>query len=132
MIVGLDTSVVVRVIVRDPPDLADRALAYVLERQVAGDVLRVSDWVIAEVYYALQHHYRVPKQEAIDALRQFTTSPGVEASREAVEVLATPALGSTNPGFMDRMMHLQYIHNGVTEVATFERASRKLARVRVL
>ncbi len=132
MIAGLDTSVVIRLIMRDPPELATRALAYVQELQEAGDSLRVSDWVIAEVYYALQYHYQVSKQDAIEALKRFTASPGILATKELLSVLATPELASANPGFMDRMIHLQYLPDGVAEVATFEKAARKLPHVRVL
>ena len=130
--VGLDTSVVVRLLTLDPPDLASLALDYLRERQTAGDVVHVSDWVLAETYYALQHHYGVPKKEVLDALRQFTKSQGVKASDTATTVLALPGLESARPGFIDRLIHGQYLQGGVTEVATFERSARKLPHMRVL
>ena len=130
--VGLDTSVVVRLLTLDPPQLASRALDYLRERQMAGDVICVSDWVLAEAYYALQHHYGVPKKEVLDALRQFTSSPGVKVSETAAKVLALPGLESARPGFIDRLIHRQYLQEGVSEVATFERSASKLPRARVL
>lgn len=132
MIVGLDTSVVVRLLTLDPPDIASQAMAYLRERQAAGDTVCVSDWVLAETYYALQHHYGVPKKEALDALRQFTATPGVKASEIATRVLALAGLESAHPGFIDRLIHQQYLHEGVSEVATFERSARKLPHMRVL
>lgn len=132
MIVGLDTSVVVRLLTLDPPDLAACAMDYLRERQAAGDAVHVSDWVLAETYYALQHHYGVPKREVLDALRQFTTSPGVSASETAAMVLALPGLESARPGFIDRLIHRDYLHDGASEVATFERSARKLPHMRVL
>jgi len=132
MIVGLDTSVVVRLLTLDPPDLASHAMDYLRERQAAGDAVHVSDWVLAETYYALQYHYGVPKKEALDVLRQFTTSPGVSASVTAAKVLSLPGLASARPGFIDRLIHGLYLKNGAMEVATFERSARKLPRMRVL
>ena len=132
MMVGLDTSIVVRLLTLDPPDLASRAMNYLQERQTAGDSVYVSDWVLAETYYALQHHYGVPKKEALGALRQFTASPGVRTSETATTVLALAGLESARPGFIDRLIHRQYLQEGVSEVATFERSARKLPHVRVL
>lgn len=132
MNVGLDTSVVVRLLTLDPPELASSALNYLRERQAAGDTVCVSDWVLAETYYALQHHYSVPKKEAIEALRKLTTSSGVKVSETAATVLALPSLESARPGFIDRLIHRQYMQEGASEVATFERSAHKLPHVRVL
>ena len=132
MIVGLDTSVIVRLLSRDPLDLASCALDYLQKRQAAGDVVHVSDWVLAEAYYALQHHYGVPKKNVLDALRQFIASPGVKASEAIMAVLALDNLESARPGFIDRLIHRKYLDEGVTEVVTFERSARKLPRMRIL
>ena len=59
--IGLDTSVVVRLLVGEPQNIA-RATRRRLERAVeAGERVLVSDLVIAEAYFALQHHYGIPK-----------------------------------------------------------------------
>ena len=132
MTVGLDTSVLVRLLTGEPRDLALVALGYFLERKEAGDRLLVSDWVVAEAYYALQHHYGASKKDALDALRAFLANPGVEATAELVAVLAIPGLESAKPGFIDRVIHRNYLSSGAEEVATFERAAAKLPHVRVL
>jgi hypothetical protein len=55
VIAGLDTSVLVRVLTGEPGDLALVAVRYLEERRRAGDPVRVSDWVLAETYHALQY-----------------------------------------------------------------------------
>lgn len=132
MIVGLDTSVLVRVLTGEPHHLALVALDYILERQEAGDRVLVSDWVVAEAYYALQHHYGASKKDALDALADFLASPGVEGTGEVPAVLATPNLESAKPGFIDRVIHRNYLRSGAEEVVTFETAAAKLPHVRVL
>ena len=132
MIVGLDTSVLVRVLTGEHRDLALVALDYIQEHQRAGDRVLVSDWVVAEAYYALQHHYGASKKDTLDALGDFLTSPGVEGTGEVAAVLATPGLESAKPGFIDRVIHRNYLRLGAEEVATFERAAAKLPHVRVL
>jgi predicted nucleic-acid-binding protein len=130
--VGLDTSVLVRVLTGEPRDLALVALSYLLEREQAGDRVLVSDWVLAEAYYALQYHYGASKRDTLDALGDFLASPGIEGTGEVAAVLAIPDLESAKPGFIDRVIHRNYLRSGAEEVATFERAAAKLPNVRVL
>jgi predicted nucleic acid-binding protein len=59
----LDTSVVVRYLTGDPPDLAERAAA-VIDRD---EPLHLTDVVVAETFYVLTSVYGVPRREAIDA-----------------------------------------------------------------
>ena len=132
MIVGLDTSVLVRVLVGEPEELAARAASYLLERQDAGDQVWVSDWVLAETYYALQHHYGVPKKDVLDALRGFLAAPGIRCPGEASQVLDTPRLETAKPGFVDRLIHRDYLRAGAVELVTFERSVARLPQVRVL
>lgn len=132
MIVGLDTSVLVRLLAGDPRDLALEALHFLLERRDAGNTVRVSDLVLAETYYALQHHYGVSKRDALAALGQFLESPEVDAGDDVSELLAAPGLESAKPGFVDRLIHGGYLRSGVERVATFEKAAAKLAGVVVL
>ena len=71
MAIGLDTSVVVRLLVGAPEaqaGAARRRLEHAIER---GESVIVCDLVIAEAYYALQFHYDVPKAEARSMLMRF-------------------------------------------------------------
>jgi len=132
MTVGLDTSIIVRLLTGEPQDLASVALSFLSQRFAAQDRVLVADWVLAETYYALQHHYGASKKEAIGALREFMNEDGIESTGEAVAVLQTPRLESAKPGFIDRVIHAGYLHAGAEEIITFEKASRRLSRVRVL
>ncbi len=132
MIVGLDTSVIVRLLSGAPAELAATALRYLLDRRRAGDRVLVSDMVLAEAYYALQHHYGISKREALAAFREFRTTSVVEASAEMMEVLATPGLESAKPGFIDRVIYHNYLRSGVERMATFEKAGAKMPDVVVL
>lgn len=132
MIVGLDTSILVRVLTGEPRDLALVALSYILERKKAGDRVLVSDWVFAEAYYALQHHYGASKRDTLNALSDFLAHSGVEGTGEVAAVLATPNLESAKPGFIDRVIYRNYLRSGAEEVATFEKAAAKLPQIRVL
>ena len=132
MIAGLDTSVLVRVLTGAPEDLALLAVRHVEERRRAEDRLWVSDWVLAETYHTLQYHYQVPKAEVLQALQDLLANEAVEGTGDAPAVLETSGLATANPGFIDRVIHRNYLGSGADELVTFEKAAAKLPKVRVL
>ena len=131
MMVGLDTSAILRLLLGQPVDQARRAVAFLEELAGRGDQAVVSDLVVAEAYFALQYHYGVPKKEALFALRQMFADGEIESQGVASEVLAAEGLASAKPGFVDRLIQGGCIRSGGS-MATFEKASGKLKSVRVL
>lgn len=131
MKVGLDTSVVLRLLTGEPETQARRALEEVQALMGNGAALLVSDLVAAEVYFALQHHYGVPKAEALCLIGKFLADSGVKALGMASTVLIVPNLANANPGFVDRLIHAEYMRS-VKEIITFEKAGVRLTGVRVL
>jgi predicted nucleic acid-binding protein len=61
----VDTNVLVRHLVGDPPDLAARATAYL--RKETG--LLVADLIFAETIYVLESFYEVARPEISEAMR---------------------------------------------------------------
>jgi predicted nucleic acid-binding protein len=131
MKIGLDTSVVLRLLVGQPADQAQRAVAFLEETARRGNQAVVSDLVVAESYFALQYHYGVPKKEALLALRRMFADGEIEPQGVASEVLATDGLASAKPGLVDRLIQGAYVSTG-SSMATFEKACGKLKSVRVL
>lgn len=128
---GLDTSIVVRLLVGEPEDLAKRARKFLDELFDSGEQAAVSDLVVSETYFALHYHYNVPKADALKALRAMFDSGEIKGTGAAPEVLKTRNLASANPGFVDRMIHRGYLDGGAG-MATFEKKSRRLENVKVL
>jgi predicted nucleic acid-binding protein len=131
--VGLDTSVVLRLLVGAPPGQAQSALRFVKESLRAGILVVVSDLVVAEAYFALHAHYEVPKADAIRALLEMMRSGLVTPSdgSEILAVLAAAARSPSKPGFVDRLIHEQYARFSAN-MATFERAAGRLTATTVL
>lgn len=128
---GLDTSVVLRLITGEPKLLALVALREVERCLARQDVLMISDLVISETYFALQHHYRMHKSAALKVIGDFLRMSGIETNGAAREVLTTPSLAASRPGFVDRLVHAEYLGFDAGMV-TFEKSAAKLSRVRVL
>lgn len=115
--IGLDTTVVIRLLVGLPTaqfTVARRRLARAVD---AGDTVLVSDVVAAEAYFALQHHYEVPKAEARMLLRQFLHSGTVQLDPKGALEAFDDAPGA---GLVDRLIHGRYRSLGASTL-TFER-----------
>ncbi len=69
----LDTSVLIRYLTGDTPELADRA-AEIIE---GGDDLWVTDGMLAEVAHVLMSVYRRPRDSVVDGLVAFVQRQGI-------------------------------------------------------
>jgi predicted nucleic acid-binding protein len=122
VVLGLDTSVVVRLLIGQPEPQA-RTARRRLERALgAGEVVLVSDLVIAEAYHALQFHYAVPEREARAALLRFVESGVVQVDPSSLPATLTAKGGA---GFVDRLIHARHRSLGAATL-TFDRKQGKL------
>jgi len=109
---GIDTSILVRLMTRDPEDEFHRcseAIRSLIEEQ--GDEVFASNQVIGEVYLAVQHHYRVSKDDARASLLN-TLRSGLVAPLNGQSVIdALEATGG--PGLFDRLIADGYSKDGL-------------------
>ena len=109
---GVDTSVLVRLVTRDPHDDYERCvsrLATLVEDQ--GYEILASNQAIGEAYAALMHHYDITKANARATLIDVLTSGLVAPlnGRTVLEALAA----SGGPGLFDRLITDDYSHAGL-------------------
>ncbi len=131
MTFGLDTSVVLRLLTGQPQDLAARALTRYQDGIAAGDDFCVSDVVAAEAYFALQQHYRKTKEEALEALKGFSSGEGISFSQNFAASINTPDIHKANPGFVDRMLVSGYRGQGQITLSC-EKSFKRLADTEVI
>jgi predicted nucleic acid-binding protein len=129
--VGLDTSVVLRLLVGKPAAQTAAAVAFLDELRRRGNQPVVSDLVASEAYFALQFHYGIGKAEALAAMAAMFAGGEVKATGTAGRVLSHPGLATARPGFVDRMIHAAYTGAG-DSMATFGKSAAKLPQVTVL
>jgi predicted nucleic acid-binding protein len=120
--IGLDTSVVVRLLVGEPVTQADAARRRLTAAFESGELVLVSDLVAAETYHALHYHYAVPKAEARALLRRFLDAGLVTLDPEASLAVFAPAGGA---GLVDRLIHARYRSLGAVTL-TFESRQARL------
>jgi predicted nucleic-acid-binding protein len=128
---GLDTSVVLRLLVGQPEDQYSAAIEFLAGVEHAGGRVLVSNLVIAKAYFACQHHYGLAKSDVLAGLHVLLSRPTFLVHPDALTLLAREGMASAKPGFLDRLIHAEYSELGAP-LATFEKPARRLPRVRVL
>ena len=131
MRIALDTSVVLRLLVGQPADQAASAVALLDELARGGHHPILSDLVVSETYFALQHHYGLSKSDSLSGLRRLFADGEIQSAGVAAEVLEIEGLATAILGFVDRLIHGDYAVTA-DEMVTIEKAAKKLKRVRVL
>lgn len=117
MSLGLDTSVVLRLLTGQPPKDARTAKERLHKAVEAHEDVHVTDLVLGEAYFALQYHYGVSKDQARAGLLEMLRSGIVCPSPvEAVRALAA----ARGAGVMDRLIHERHGHLGCMTL-TFDR-----------
>jgi len=114
-----------------PSDLAAKTFSTIEGIIHGGGICLMDDLVVAEVYFALQHHFGKTKAEALSSIAAFLNEPGFVFSPEAVKLLRKPGLDKADPGFVDRLIHAAYEKSAVP-MLTCERAAVKLANTKVI
>jgi predicted nucleic-acid-binding protein len=128
---GLDTSVLLRLLVGQPADQYASVLEFLAGVEESGGRVLVSNLVIAETYFACQHHYGLSKVDVLAGLHSLLSKPTFLVHPDALALLARDGVASAKPGFLDRLIHAEYAELGASLV-TFEKAARKLPQTRLL
>ena len=127
---GIDTSVLVRLITREPEAQYQRCvreLSQMVEQERAE--VFASNQVIGEAYVAVQHHYGVSKMDARVALTGALTSGLVAPLNGQSALLALREAGGA--GLVDRLIADDYSRT-VSETLTLDRRMAALPGVRRL
>ncbi len=116
--IGLDTSVLVRLLLGQPADQAAAARRLLEEAIAAGEPVIASDLVVAEAYYALRHHYGVPDDVARAQLAALLDSGLLETDPPK---LSRATRAPPPPGLVDRLIQSRYSQLGAV-TRTFDKA----------
>ena len=128
--IGLDTNVLVRYLVRDEPEqtaLADR----LIDALEDDDPAFLSVVVLAETWWVLRRTYRFSREECLQVMTQLSDARQlVLESAEAVRrSLTTTAAGAD---FADALVAALGRRAGCTETVTFDQGSARRAGMRLL
>ena len=127
--IGIDTSVLVRLVTGQPPDMH----AYCLERlnQLVneGIVVIVSNQVIGEAFATIQFRYGMARSDARAGLLRALTGDLVAPQNGQAVLDALAATG--RPGLFDRLIADGYAQTGL-DTLTLDRSMARLPQARLL
>ena len=128
---GIDTSVLVRLLTRDPRPEYERCVAklasLVDERSYE---FFASNQVIGETYIAVQHHYGVSRDDARSALLMLLEDSGLVRPLNGRAVIQA-LMATGKPGLFDRLIANGYDRADL-EVFTLDRKMATLSNARKL
>jgi predicted nucleic-acid-binding protein len=125
--VGIDTSVLVRLLVGEPAAQAAKAKARLLAAHLAGEAVVASDLVIAQTWHALQDHYKLQEAAVREALLAMLASGLVQLEPGSGAGAALREKGAKKVGFVDRLIRARGEAAGRVTL-TLDRAQGRLGR----
>ena len=130
MTLGLDTSMLVRLLTGAPAEAFEQARRRLLEAHRLGDRVVVSDIVVAEAWYALKLHYGFEPDAVRTSLSEMFRS-GLVLPEPGSGAPAALLDGPGTAGFVDRLIHARHVASGATTL-TFDLEMGRLPGVTVI
>lgn len=121
----LDTDLPVRHLTNDPPDLAERASAYLASER---DLL-LTDVIAAEIVYVLESVYEAPREMVATALRSLLAFEAIVCLDEALLLRALEVYETEYVDFAEAYLIACAETTGVGRVVTFDRSVDGVATV---
>ena len=130
-VVVLDTNVILRYLIQDSPDMAQRAYRLFQQAREGHITLITSEAVIAEVVHILSSKvlYNLPRPQVRMHLTNILTFRGLKLTYKKVYLRAINLYASTNLDFVDAVLaaHAERLN---VAVASFDRDFDKIPSVR--
>jgi predicted nucleic acid-binding protein len=121
----IDTNVLVRHLTGDPPDLAERATAYLrTERE-----LLLTDLVAAETVYVLESFYETPPDQVGEAVRSLVAFDSIVCVDPALLLRAVEVYETDRIDFAEAYLVACAETTGVGMVASFDRSIDRVTTI---
>ena len=123
--IGVDTNVLVRFLVRDDAAQAQTAAAFFRRAESRGEVLYVPQVVLCELVWVLATAYRYPKSEIADVLEQLLRTRQISFEEPQRVREAAARYRAQGGDFADQLILGACLDAGCDAVATFETRLRR-------
>jgi predicted nucleic-acid-binding protein len=124
-VIGIDTNVLVRILVRDDTDQADAALAVIEASIAAGHRIVVNAINLAELAWVLRSRFGYGKPQILEKLTQLLDQDDVLAVPERALHRAVAAWGEGRAGLADYLIVELNAEYDCTATLTFDREAAK-------
>jgi predicted nucleic acid-binding protein len=114
----VDTNILVRHLTGDPPDLAERATAYL---GTAPELL-LADLIVAETVYVLESFYAAPRDQVGAAVRSLVAFDSIVCLDPALLLRAVEVYETDRIDFAEAYLVACAETTGIGQVASFDRS----------
>ena len=114
----VDTNVLVRHLTGDPPDLAERATAYL----GTEPELLLTDLVVAETVYVLESFYAAPRDQVSEAVRSLVAFDSIVCVDPALLLRAVEVYETDRIDFAEAYLVACAETTGIGQIASFDRS----------
>ena len=118
--IGLDTNVLVRYLIQDDPEQADRATRLIEGQCTAKTPGRITQVVLCELVWVLTRAYGYSKLQVIGVLDQILVTAEFEVEQEALSRKALDAYQEGKADFSDYIVALNNQAAGCETTFTFD------------
>lgn len=124
--IGLDTNVLVRFLVRDDEAQYERARRLIRREAQAGEPACISLVVLLETEWVLRSRYHLSKAEILGTFSELLSAADLTFEEEAVIEEALFVWQDSSAQFADCLIGAQYRALGCATTATFDQGALKL------
>ena len=124
--IGLDTNVLVRLIVGDDPRQLKSALRLVKKTEQLKERMFINHVVLAEFTWVLSHTFKYPKEEIIEALESLMSNESVTFQNLSLVRLALRSYRSSSADFSDCLLNTINGSEGCETTYTFDKQAATL------
>ena len=130
--IGVDTNVVVRLLVVDDIRQANAAIRYLKSRCSSDDPALLSNIVLVETAWVLEDLYGYTRAQIAAAIEGLLATAQLKAANATAVRLALPLFRASGADFADCLLGVSNGQEGCEFTATFDRKASKLEEFRLI
>jgi predicted nucleic-acid-binding protein len=124
---GIDTNVLVRFLVRDDLAQFEKARNLIHQEVSAGNRVVINQLVLLETEWVLRSRYSLTKQQMMETISALLDAPDVQVEDEPAVEEALYVWRDTRPDFADCLIGARNRRLGCRATASFDAKAAKLA-----
>ena len=125
--IGLDTNVLVRFLVRDDEEQFERACSLIRSEAGREEFVCVSFLVLLETEWALRSRYKLDKEEILGIFSELLSAGDIRFEDEPAIAQALFMWKDSSAQFADCLIGARHWTLGCSATATFDRGALKLS-----
>ena len=130
--IGLDTNVLLRILVDDGSPQVATARRFAVEQTSAGHTLYVDQIVLVEAVWVLESVFAYGKAQVVAALDALLNNASYVVERRDTAAAAWTKFRDGRADYSDCLIAANHAAAGCAFTATFDRAMRELPTTRIL